>query len=150
MMCGLIIAAQAVAMSEGHQGHKMDHSAHMGKLIRTTKVDGFTFAYHLIDMKEKMATMDQKHTMAADAMENMKSHHLMLYIEGPKGEKIKDAKVGYLVTSSDGNKQKAMTMAMTGGYGADVDFKAAGSYTVKTKVVHGEAKLADEFEYTAE
>ena len=38
-------------------------------------------------------------------------------------------------------------MGMGDGYGADVSFEDKGSYTVKTKVVAGDKKIMDSFEY---
>ena len=49
-----------LAMDDSHKGHdhgSMDHSGHMGKLIREAKVDGYGLTYHLIDMQAKMKGM---------------------------------------------------------------------------------------------
>ena len=43
-----------------------------------------------------------------------------------------------------------MAMGMQGAYGADLDFKQNGSYTVKMKAVTGDQKLLDEFTYEVE
>jgi len=55
--------------------------------------------------------------------------------------------VGYLVIGPDGNRQQLMAMGMQDGFGADVDFRAAGTYTVRTKAVAGDTTLLDEFAY---
>ena len=148
----LVMSAQAADMSHG--GHDMNMnmdqqgSGHQGmdhgqqdQAFRRAMVDGYQLAYELIDMKAGMAG----HAMPAE----MKSHHLMVYIVDPQGQPVAHGKVGYLVTGPDG-EQKAMTMPMSGGYGADVDFEPVGTYTVKTKVVAPDGKkLMDEFTYEA-
>ena len=58
--------------------------------------------------------------------------------------------MGYLVKGPDGSTQKLMTMGMQGAYGADLNFKAKGTYTVKMKAVTGEKKLLDTFTYEVE
>jgi hypothetical protein len=126
-------------MKGEHCSHGMDHSGHEGAMIYESETDGYKFAYHLIDMMEKMKDMKDMPEMKA-------THHLMVYVKSSKGDVTK-AKVGYLVTNPDGTEQKAMCMGMKGGFGADVDFKAKGMYKVKTKIVDGDKKVMDEFEY---
>ena len=111
------------------QGMKMDHSQHMGEKIHESKVEGYQFAYHLLNMEDRA------------------THHLMVYIMAPDGGKVENAKVGYLVSGPDGTKQKMMAMGMKDAYGADLEFKQKGSYTVKIKAVTGDKKLLDEFTY---
>jgi hypothetical protein len=118
-------------------GHQMKHSGHMGEMIRMTTVDGHELMYHLIDMQANMQVM--KHMKA--------THHLMVFIKSPHGHGVENAKVGYLVSGPGGSVQKVMTMVMSGGYGADVDLKEKGRYTIKTKVAIGGKKLMDSFEY---
>jgi hypothetical protein len=75
------------------------------------------------------------------------THHLMVYIMDPKGRAVEGAKLGYLVEGPDGAKQKLMTMGMQNAYGANVNFKNKGTYTVKTKFLAGDKKLLDRFSY---
>ena len=75
------------------------------------------------------------------------SHHLMVYILMPNGEKIEKAKVGYLIQGPKKEKQKVMTMAMREGFGADVRMKDKGTYLIKTKVVLNGKKIIDQFNY---
>lgn len=131
----------------GGDSMEMDHSGHEGRLVRSATVDGLALAYHLIDMKAKMAAMPGGAEAMAQ-MPEMKSHHLMLYVTGADGGKITDATVGYLVTGAAG-QQKAMTMAMEGGYGADVEL-GGGEYMVKTKIVAGDKTVMDEFSLKVE
>ena len=125
-----------LALEEGHAGHGgMGHSGHSGKLIREVNVDGYALAYRLIDMREKIKGMK--------GMSN--THHLMLYIKSPHGHPEENATVGYLLQGPSGEKQKTMTMAMGGGFGADVAMKSKGGYTMKTKIVVADKKMMDKF-----
>ncbi len=157
ILFGIAFFGQALAGEMDHSGHKkkaashkmehsdhqMDHSGHMGKMIHETNVDGFAFAYHLIDMKERMKGMKDMGQMKDMNM----THHLMVYIKSPNGHSLEKAKIGYLVLNPDGSKNKAMTMHMNGGHGADVNFHQKGRYTIKTKAVVDGKKLVDTFEY---
>ena len=119
----------AHSQSAGDHGKTMEHSQHMGEKIHESKVEGYQFAYHLLNMEDRA------------------THHLMVYIMAPDGGKVENAKVGYLVSGPDGTKQKMMAMGMKDAYGADLEFKQKGSYTVKIKAVTGDKKLLDEFTY---
>jgi hypothetical protein len=131
-----------MATDNGMKG--MDHSGHGGENIHNAVVDGYRFAYQLIDIREKMADMKA----AGHAHEGMDAtHHLMVYIENPDGTTVDDAQVGFLVEGPDGTKQKIMCMGMGGGFGADVSLGGSGDYLIKTKVVAGEIKLIDAFPY---
>jgi len=120
------------SQSAGDQGKATDHSQHMGEKIHESKVEGYQLAYHLLNMKDRA------------------THHMMVYILTPDGGKVEDAKVGYLVEGPDGTKQKMMAMGMKGAYGADLDFKQKGTYTVKMKAVTADKKFMDEFTYEVE
>ena len=117
------------SQSAGDHGKTMEHSQHMGEKIHESKVEGYQFAYHLLNMEDRA------------------THHLMVYIMAPDGGKVENAKVGYLVSGPDGTKQKMMAMGMKDAYGADLEFKQKGTYTVKIKAVTGDKKLLDEFTY---
>ncbi len=133
----------------GKKAAPMTHGAPMGDKVHEATVDGHRFAYHVMDNQEAMAKMKDMPGMAAHGhgAAQMKSHHLMLYLTGPDGKPLTDAKLGYLVKGPDGKEQKTMTMAMEGGFGADVDFAAKGKYQIKTKAVAGGKTLVDEFSY---
>ena len=122
------------------QMEKMDHSGHRGPNIHNSSVDGHGLAYHLIDLREKMKDMENMPEMQA-------SHHMMVYVVSPDGKPVADAKVGYLVIGPDGKTQRHMAMGMMDGFGADVNFAASGTYTVRTKAVAGSTTLLDEFTY---
>ncbi len=108
---------------------KVDHSKHVGVRIHESSIHGYHLAYHLLDLP------------------NRKEDHLMIYIVNEKREAIVQGKVGYLVVGPDGRKQKVMAMVMKVAFGADVDFTAKGTYTIKTKALIGNAKLLDQFTY---
>ncbi len=113
----------------GNTDQSMDHSRHVGEKIHDANVEGYQFAYHLVDLKEQ------------------KLFHLMVYIIGPEGEKIDQAKVGFLVKKPDGSKLQLMAAGMKGAFGDNVDFNVKGTYNIKMKVVTGGKKLFDEFVY---
>jgi len=121
----------------------MDKSVHGGMMIHSSMVDGYALTYELIDMKEKMKAMKgMKGTPEMKA-----THHLMMFVKKHQGAAVTDAMVGYLVENPDGTLQKAMTMGMSGGYGADVDLSQVGTYTIKVKALSQKNKLVDEFQY---
>jgi hypothetical protein len=126
-----------------NSGSAIDHSGHVGVMIHESTIEGYRFAYHLIDIRKNPAEMqDMKGSTEAD-----KTHHLMVYVMDPDGHAVEKAKLGYLVEGPNGVKQKLMTMGMQGAYGANVNFKNKGSYTIKTKIVAGDKKLFDRFNY---
>ena len=124
----------------------IDHSSHTGENIHNSKKEGYTLAYHLIDMKAQMAAM-KEHAQAHGSEKMDMTHHLMVYLTDADGDQVKDAKVGYLVVNPDGTKQKLMTMHMKGGFGSDINLKQKGTYTIKTKALSGNTKIMDQFSY---
>ena len=124
----------------------IDHSAHTGENIHNSKKEGYTLAYHLIDMKAQMAAM-KEHAQAHGSEKMDMTHHLMVYLTDADGNQVKDAKVGYLVVNPDGTNQKLMTMHMKGGFGSDINLKQKGTYTIKTKALSGNTKIMDQFSY---
>jgi hypothetical protein len=135
-------AAEKMDHGHGTEG-AASHEAQEGKKIRETMIDGHHLTYRLIDMKERMKDMKDMPEMDA-------THHLMVFIKTPAGENPQSAKVGYLVEGPHGSTQKAMTMAMAGGFGADVDLSKKGIYAIKTKAVADDAKLIDSFTHTVQ
>jgi hypothetical protein len=131
----------------GHEAGEIDHSAHTGENIHNSKKEGYTLAYHLIDMKAQMAAM-KEHAQAHGSGDMDMTHHLMVYLTDADGNSVKDAKVGYLVVNPDGTKQKLMCMHMKGGFGSDISLKQKGTYTIKTKALSGDIKVMDQFSYT--
>jgi hypothetical protein len=130
--------------AEEMKSHNMEqHSGHSGKLIHEANIDGYHLSFHLIDKPAPMKDMPgMKHNM-----QEMSTHHLMLYIQDADGKTIDNAQAGYLIVGPDGSEQKVMAMGMSGAYGADINLSISGEYTVKCKAVVGEKKLLDEFKY---
>ena len=133
-------------MDDSPQGYNrdknpMDHSHKPGNHFRNAVVNGYHLTYDLMDLREKMIKMkpaDPPYTM---------THHLMVFVKDADGRPINSAKVGYLVIGPTNETQKLMCMAMAGGYGADINFTAPGTYTVKTKVMVGKQSILDSFTY---
>ena len=144
-----IIISNVYAMDKHDHGKGtggIDHSAHTGENIHNSKKEGYTLAYHLIDMKAQMAAM-KEHAQAHGTEKMDMTHHLMVYLTDADGNQVKDAKVGYLVVNPDGTNQKLMCMHMKGGFGSDINLKQKGTYTIKTKALSGDTKIMDQFSY---
>ncbi len=146
IIAALLIAALAftlpamAAESAPHQSHKgmqMDHAAMKGKLIRETRINGYTLSYHLIDMK---ALMPDNANMAGTC-------HLMLTIRDPKGGVVEKTLVGYLIKGPDGKAQKMMAMSMGKGYGANIQMKTPGTYKITAKALIEGKPMIDRFTY---
>lgn len=133
----------AVSVSAAESGRAMDGKT-MGKLIRQSKVENYTLNYHLLENSspEAMKGMEMDHSKM-----EMKSHHLMIYPLSPDNKPVKGATAGFLVIDPGGNKSQAMAAAMTEGYGADVEMKAKGVYTIRAKMVVSGKVLVDEFKH---
>ena len=55
-----------------------DHSEHVGVMIHESTIEGYHFAYHLIDIQKNSEEMkDMKGSKEADT-----THHLMVYVTG--------------------------------------------------------------------
>ena len=140
ILCGIALALPAFSQDSKSA---TDHSGHLGVKIHESAIEGYRFAYHLIDIQKGPEAMkDMKGSKEADM-----THHLMVYVMDPDGRAVEGGKLGYLVEGPDGAKQKLMTMGMQGAYGANVNFKNKGTYTVKTKFLAGDKKLFDRFNY---
>ncbi len=123
----IIGSALVVPIFSQDSGSAIDHSDHVGDMIHESTVDGYRFAYHLIDIQKNPEQMNDM----KDSKEAEKTHHLMVYVMDPDGQAVQQAKLGYLVEGPNGAKQKLMAMGMQGAYGANVDFRNKGSYTGK-------------------
>lgn len=129
---------------DAHDSHDMTsedgQTSHGGETIHSSMVEGYHLTYKLIDMAAKMKGMKDMPEMKA-------THHLMFFVKSHGGEAMKTATVGFLIENPDGTLQKKMSMAMAGGYGADVELSQAGTYTIKIKALVGKDKVVDQFEY---
>jgi len=133
-------AAASNCHAAGESSDKSNHG-HDGQLIREATVNGYALTYRLIDMKARMKGMKDMPEMEA-------THHLMLFIKAPDGQPLEKSKVGFLVRGPADETQTVMAMAMSGGFGADIDLSEKGAYTIKAKAVAGEVKLVDEFTHS--
>ena len=125
----IVLPGSGVSASDTKQS--MDHSAHVGKKIHETDVQGYRLAYHLLDLPGN----DLK--------------HLMVYIIAPNGKPVTGGKVGYLIEGPDGSKQRVMAESMKEAHGGNVNLQTRGTYQIKTKAVFGDKKLLDQFVYDA-
>ena len=92
----------------GSAQEKVDHSKHLGARIHESSIQGYSLAYHLLDLP------------------NRKEHHLMIYIMNEKREAVDKGKVGYLVVGPEGRKQKVMAMVMKVGSAVMVVTRTVG------------------------
>ena len=153
---GLALVSVGVAAAADHGSHDSGHpevmtsgaqGAQHGVEIRKATVEGYQLAYRLLSWEERNAAMKGMEGMEMAGMDNSgnSTQHLMLYVAGASGKEVSGAKVGFQVTRPDGGEQKTLTMAMGGGYGADVNLKAKGTYTIRTKFVDGARTVNDTF-----
>lgn len=140
----------------GHEGPEVHRSGGhaaagpRGVLIRETKLDGIALSYRLYSWDERNAMMKgmEGHVMAGMDDSGRSTHHLMVFVTGADGKELSGGKVGFVVAGPDKAEFKTLTMAMSGGYGADVPLQARGVHTVRIKAVFGDRTLGEEFTYT--
>ncbi len=128
--------------------HNHGQSSVMGQMIHHSKVDGYGFMYHVLDMVERNTVMKGMEGMEMPGMSKSPdiTNHLMVFINDPGGKPV-SGKIGFIITGPDGKEQKTLTMGMNNGYGADVIFKEKGIYKIKTKAVIDGKTLLDEFSH---
>ena len=155
-----LFCAGAVFASEGEMaGHDMDSSDKFGDLIHESMVDGYMLSYYLMDLRKQKSgnhtghsatstKMDGSHDMETKEMD--KPHHIMVYIMDKAHKPVHKGKVGFMVKNSEGKAQKAMGMFMSKGFGTTLDMKKKDTYSIITKVVLGDKKLMDRFDYSSE
>ena len=140
-----------VASSSAMKGHDMAKSERIGALIHESVVDGYILSYHFMDLRDNKtddkdkAAMDASHNMAGKEMD--KPHHLMVYIMDKNHKPVLKGKVGFMIKNAEGDAQKEMGMFMSEGFGTTADMKEKGVYTITTKLVFGDKKLMDKFDY---
>lgn len=122
-----------------------------GKQIRQTNVKEYTLTYYLLNLSERgeMMKLMEGHSVLGMKKGADVTNHLMVYIQKPDG-KIVPGDVAFLLIDPDGKDFSTMTMGMYGGYGADINMKIKGSYTIKAKIViegRDIVRLEDEFTF---
>jgi cytochrome c553 len=127
-------------------------AARPGKQIREIEHAGYTLKYHLLDIaeREKMMKGMDDHSIVRMRKVPDRTNHLMIYIQKPDGT-IVPGNVAFLMRGPDGRDFNTRTMGMYGGYGADLDLKLKGVYTIRSKIAAGsgktQVKLDDEFTF---
>lgn len=144
-------AGFAFASSSDMEGHDMAKKEKIGDLIHESMVDGYMLSYYFMDLRDQKSSDKDKTTM--DASHNTgkkeidKPHHLMVYIMDKNNKSVLKGKVGFLIKDAQGTAQKAMGMFMSEGFGTTADMKKKGAYTIMAKILLGDKKLIDNFEY---
>jgi len=143
IFCTSLLLTGAAFAGSDMAGHDMSESkaksGKIGELFHESMVDGYMLSYYLMDLRE------QKSEEAQNEMD--KPHHIMVYIMDKNHKPVLKGKVGFLITNQGGEKQKAMGMYMSQGFGTTADMKEKGVYAITTKVLAGDAQLMDKFDY---
>jgi len=150
IVCASLLVTGTGFAGSDMAGHDMNHSDSksdkVGDLVHESMVEGYMLAYYLMDLREQKS--EQANAHAAHGKKEMdKPHHIMVYIMDKDHKPVHKGKVGFLITNKEGKKQKAMGMYMSNGFGTTADMKKKGVYAISTKVVMGDVKLMDKFEY---
>ncbi len=139
-MVSLVILVMLVAAPAAFAAdHGATAAALAGTKIAQRESAGYSLTYQLLDLKERAAWIKGMEGMPMPGMiiGPDVTHHLVVYLKGKSGANAAGT-VGFQITGPDGKVVNTLTMEMGGGYGADVIWKAAGTYKIRMK-----AKLAD-------
>lgn len=154
LVLSVFFTASAFAAANSMQGHDMGKTEKIGELIHESVVDGYMLSYHFMDLRDNKTgnkdkkAMDASHTSHGTAgMEMDKPHHLMVYIMDKNHKPVLKGKVGFMIKNEAGNAQKEMGMFMSDGFGTTFNMKKKGVYAITTKLVLGDKKLMDRFDY---
>ena len=151
LILSVFCTGSVFAASNDMKAHDMGKSDKIGALIHESVVDGYMLSYHFMDLRDKKTddkdkkAMDASHNMAEKEME--KPHHLMVYIMDKNHKSVLKGKVGFMIKNAEGDAQKEMGMFMSEGFGTTADMKKKGVYSITTKIVLGDKKLMDKFDY---
>jgi hypothetical protein len=119
-----------------------------GVLITEKTLAGYALRYSLLNLEERKAVVKGMEGMKMAGMSDSPdvTNHLALYIKGTDGKPV-SGKIGFNIKNPDGSAFKTLTMGLPGGYGADVIFKAKGSYKIQMKAVIAGKTINDEITY---
>ncbi|MFA5902361.1 MAG: hypothetical protein WC836_00385 [Desulfobacula sp.] len=119
-----------------------------GTLITEKTLEGFALRYSLLNLEERKAVVKGMEGMKMPGMSDSPdvTNHLALYIKGTGGKPV-SGKIGFEITNPDSTIFKTLTMGIPGGYGADVIFKAKGTYKIRMKAVIDGKTINDEISY---
>ena len=151
LVLSVFFTASVFAAGRSMQEHDMKESDRIGGLIHESIVDGYMLSYYFMDLRDKKT--DDKDKAATDASHNMadkemdKPHHLMVYIIDKNYTPVLKGKVGFMIKNTQGTAQKEMGMFMSEGFGTTADMKKKGVYSITTKIVLGDKKIMDKFDY---
>ena len=154
LVLSVFFTASVFAAANSMQGHDMGKSEKVGDLIHESVVDGYMLSYHFMDLRDKKTddkdkkAMDTSHTSHdTKSMEMDKPHHLMVYIMDTNHKPVLKGKVGFMIKNDEGHAQKEMGMFMSDGFGTTFNMKKKGVYAITTKIVLGDKKIMDRFDY---
>ncbi len=119
-----------------------------GVLIIEKTVEGYALRYSLLSLEERKAVAKGMEGMKMAGMSDSPdvTNHLALYIKAAGGKPV-SGKIGFEITNPDATVFKTLTMGIPGGYGADVIFKAKGTYKIRMKAVIDGKTINDEISY---
>lgn len=119
-----------------------------GVMITEKTLEGYALRYSLLNLEERKAVTKGMEGMKMAGMSDSPdvTNHLALYIKAAGGKAV-SGKIGFNIKNPDGSDFKTLTMGLPGGYGADVIFKAKGSYKIQMKAVIDGKTINDEITY---
>lgn len=126
-----LVALNMTAFAEEHK-EKSEMRMPEDVDMHVMKTGGYKVVFHIMNMPvyhSLMKSMGVKHS----GMEGGTSHHIMLEIIGPDGEKVDDAAVDLSVVDPRGGSEKKSLKPMKGElgrYGADFRMIHRGEYTI--------------------
>lgn len=143
MAATFALSVPLIVSAAEHGSMKMETGMEsMGKIIHTETVDGVKAMFHLIDLKERMKGMEMPVGMKD-------THHLMImFTDAKTGKALTDGQVKVKIAGPDKTVQIKTLMAMSGGFGSDVNLSVKGRYGIMTKFLLKDGKVrASQFWY---
>jgi hypothetical protein len=129
------VIVSAAEHASAHKQTSHDSMTSLGKLIHTETVNGVKATFRLIDLKERMKGMEMPAGMKD-------THHLMIMFSDAKtGKMLSDGEVKVKIAGPDKSEQVKTLMAMSGGFGSDVNLSVKGRYGIMTKFLLKDGKV---------
>ncbi len=112
--------------------------------VRISTLSGFSLAYMMVKKAERkpfarLAAYGGEQEDAASG--------LLLFIKGPNGDLISNARVTYTLVDAHGAEQRLEAVFTGGGYATDVELTTPGAYLIKAEVDASGKQLVDRFLY---
>jgi len=118
-----------------HKEITHDSMTSLGKLIHTETVNGVKATFRLIDLKERLKGVEIPAGMKD-------THHLMIMFSDAKtGTMLSEGEVKVKIAGPDKSEQVKTLMAMSGGFGSDVNLSVKGRYGIMTKFLLKDGKV---------